>query len=124
MKDKIKIGCKVFLLITFIFLYKYNEEICEYFFPCTDITNDWWILRLKIYALMFCIPLYTNTIKVESKRVELFEYVILGIMSTDAFMFVFFNIPNATYRDFIGTLAITLVGYYNVYVSRRSKTIK
>lgn len=105
----------------FVILYKYNSNICEHYYPNDSNINAWWLLRLKIYALMFCIPLFTNTIKIENNHIRLFEYIILGIISSDAIMFIVFNETEATFWDLFGTIIITIFGYYKIYLCQTKK---
>lgn len=116
----LKIIAKVFILSIFIIVYKYNYEICEYKYPKPEDEKLWTVLRMQIYAFMYCLPLLANIIKVENKIIIIYEYIVFGIMTSDAFAFIVLNETEFGFTDVIGITLSVIFGYYKIYNVRNT----
>ena len=71
---------RVFLLILFLTLWKFNTNICNYYYDYKSNFSEWYYLRCDIYEAMFLIALLITFFKTTlySRTLIFFGSVLIG----------------------------------------------
>ena len=119
---------KIVLLIIFILLWKFNANICTYFYPYVDGLGcdaenwkNWYLLRASIYEWMFLIAVVSQLFKrtVLSNAISIFGMVYISCSVIDK---SFGGIFNETLRDWMVVLPASVFCAY-MYIKYRSNVI-
>lgn len=93
-----------------IVLWIFSFHICNYFF--SDSIDNWWKLRMILYALCYSLMVMANNIKGLSRYTLFINYLTLGLVMEDVTDRLFFDSRIYEWNDFL-SLDISLgVAFY------------
>lgn len=113
---------RVILICLAIFFFVGNYHICNYFYPLDteEHINNWWVLKMDIYALIIVICLVlANTKKTEQKRIRGLERFLgsvgVGLAISNLIDRHVYDLEGYIIGDVYTILIILFVAYIDYY---------
>ena len=113
---------RVILICLAIFFFVGNYHICNYFYPLNteEHINNWWILKMDIYALIIVICLIlANMKKTTEKRILGLERFLgsvgVGLAISNLIDRHFYDLESFIMADFYTIFIISFVAYIDYY---------
>lgn len=110
---------KLILSITSVLLFGLGFWICNLLYPdaCGAQINQWWDMRMNIYAIILLTCFSVALSKEDNKHLRFVLSIGIGLSASDVIDRIFFNISQFTKEDVSMVIATFIISYVESYTN-------
>lgn len=108
---------KFILTLLALFLFVFNYQICEYFYPYKSQLKNWWTLKVNIYAVIMMLIFLSQSLG-NKGWLKFILYIGVGFTMSSVIDKVFFDVRVFTVSDLLMILTTLIFASINLIKDR------